>query len=91
MFIEGSKLSAEKINTIQEFRLRFWKNKFPLNDIAVPLGESTTDILNISNKEIINMFNVRNEALQSLRTFFFLMMRKHMRKFWMYRISSMLC
>ncbi len=70
IMFEGNKQSNEKINTLQEFTLMFWKDKILIDNLNIPLGEASTEILNFSDEAILDMFNARNEAIDSMRIFF---------------------
>lgn len=68
--IEGTKGTNEKVNTLQEFTLMFWKNQILINDNKIPLGQCTTDILNLSDDYLVEMNNCRNTLVGAMQTLF---------------------
>lgn len=68
--IEGTKRTNEKVNTLQEFTLMFWQNQILINDNKIPLGQCTTDILNLSDDYLVEMNNSRNALVGAIQTLF---------------------
>lgn len=68
--IEGTKGTNEKANTLQEFTLMFWKNKILISDNKIPLGQCTTDILNLNDDYLVEMNNSRNALVGEMQTLF---------------------
>ncbi len=68
--IEGTKRTNEKVNTLQEFTLMFWKNQLMIDENKIPLGQCTTDILNLSDDYLAAMNNSRNELVSAAQTLF---------------------
>ena len=65
--IEGAKITNEKANTLSEFTLMFWQNYLLLNKAKLPLGESTTQILNLSDDKLILMNDCRNALIGAMQ------------------------
>lgn len=68
--IEGTKRTNEKVNTLQEFTLMFWKNQILINGNKIPLGQCTTDILNLSDDYLVEMNSSRNALVGAMQTLF---------------------
>ena len=67
---EGTKRTSAKPNTLQEFTLMFWQNQILIGDKKIPLGQCTTDILNLSDGYLGDMNYSRNEFSQAAQALF---------------------
>ena len=68
--IEGTKGANEKVNTLQEFTLMFWKNQILINGNKIPLGQCTTNILNLSDDYLVEMNSSHNALVGAMQPLF---------------------
>lgn len=68
--LEGTKRTAEKVNTLQEFTLLFWQNQILTGVAKIPLGQCTTEVLNLSNDMLLQMNDSRNALVGTMHPLF---------------------
>lgn len=68
--INGTKRTTEKVNTYIEFTLLLWKNQILINDTNIPLGQCSTNILNLSDDALLDMNNSCNALVGAMQTLF---------------------
>lgn len=66
--IEGTRKIADKITTLQEFTLLFWQNQILTEKVKIPLGQCTTEVLNLSDDTLLEMNNSRNALVGAIQT-----------------------
>lgn len=68
--LEGTKRTAEKVNTLQEFTLLFWQNQILMGNSKIPLGQCTTEVLNLPDDTLLEMNNSRNALVEAMQTLY---------------------
>ena len=59
---------SEKENSIQEFTVHFWKDRVILDGDNLPMGQISTDVLNLSEEQILAMRYKANDTYGLFRT-----------------------
>lgn len=59
---------SEKENSIQEFTVHFWQDRVILDGVNLPLGQISSDILNLPEEQILALRYKANETYGFLRT-----------------------
>ncbi|OPX92500.1 MAG: hypothetical protein A4E53_00487 [Pelotomaculum sp. PtaB.Bin104] len=60
--------TSEKENSIQEFTVHFWKDRVILDGENLPMGQISTDVLNLSEEQILALRYKANETYGLFRT-----------------------
>lgn len=56
--------TSDKENSIQEFTVHFWKDRVILDGKDLPIGQISTDVLNLSDEQILALRHKANETLE---------------------------
>lgn len=67
MSVETRRLS-EKENSIQEFTVHFWNSRVSVDGKVLPMGQVSTDVLNLSDDLLLDLRSKSNEVLKTIRT-----------------------
>jgi len=65
MVVEAKRLS-EKENSIQEFTVHFWGNRVSIDGTVLPMGQVSTDVLNLSDDLLLDLRSKANEMLRGM-------------------------
>ena len=67
MSVETRRLS-EKENSIQEFTVHFWNSRVSVDGKVLPMGQVSTDALNLSDDLLLDLRSKSNEVLKTIST-----------------------
>lgn len=55
---------SEKENSIQEFKVHFWRDRVSIDSKVLPVGQVSTDVLNLSDEQLLDLRHKANEMLK---------------------------
>ena len=58
------KPTSEKENSIQEFTVHFWNDRVIIDGTSLPVGQVSTDVLNLSDEQLLSLRQKANETLK---------------------------
>jgi hypothetical protein len=67
MAVETRRLS-EKENSIQEFTVHFWSDRVSIDGKVLPMGQVSTDVLNLTDDLLLDLRSRANEMLKVMKT-----------------------
>lgn len=62
------KPTSEKENSIQEFTVHFWNDRVIIDGTSLPVGQVSTDVLNLSDEQLLSLRHKANETLKVFHT-----------------------
>lgn len=62
---------SDKENSIQEFTVHFWNDRVIIDGKNLPIGQVSTNVLNLSNEQLLSLRRKAEETLEIMNTQFF--------------------
>ncbi len=58
----------EKENSVQEFTVHFWSDRVSIDGKVLPMGQVSTDVLNLTDDLLLDLRSKANEMLKVMKT-----------------------